>query len=205
MIKLYIARHAQVMSNLEGINFNNDINSELTSVGKKQANKLAKRLSGIRFDKFIISESRRTYETLFPLLKIQKVSFRRDSRINEANFGIFNNLSLKEVAEKYPKIYKKRILDKYNFKIPGGESFKDVALRWESFFGSLEKNFKRTKKLNSQNVLIITHATPLKVLLIRFLGYTVKEADKIKFKNASLSIFNLNKGRLKPHIINDSS
>jgi len=202
-MKIYLVRHAQTKSNLEERACKNQKEEGLTREGEKQAKILVKKLSKIKFDKIFISEAKRSFETILPLIKLKKdILVRRDKHLNECNFGIFGGLSLKRAEKKYPGIFKKRWKDKWNIAIPRGESYKDLAFRLESFF----KNLKReSKKSQLKNVLIITHATPIKVFLIKYLGFSVEKAESIYFENTSVSIFDFRNEKIKPIKINDYS
>lgn len=201
-MRVFLIRHAQVEANLKGVDFNDEKNSNLTPEGKRQAEKLAKRLIKFKIDKIFVSESKRTYQTILPLIELKPIPVEINPGLNEANFGIFSGLTFKEAKEKYPKIYEKRLKDKWNFKIPKGESFKGVDERLKSFFNDLKKE---TKKNQIKNFLIVTHATVLKVFLIYYLKYSIEKADLIHFRNTSISFFNFKKGKFKPIKINDFS
>jgi len=202
-IKIYIIRHAETESNLKYLVYDNHQKEGLTREGKKQAKKLAKRLSKVETDKIFISEAKRTYETILPLIRLKKdTPIKKDKRLNECKFGIFSGLSLEEAEKKYPKIFKMREKNKWSFSIPKGESYKDVGLRLESFLGDLKKE---SKKSQLRNVLIVTHATPIKVFLIKYLGFSVKKVETIYFKNTSVSIFDFQNEKIKPIKINDYS
>lgn len=201
-MQLYLVRHAQTISNLKEINFNGKEDIPLTREGCHQSKRLAQELMHFRIDKIFISESKRSCQTLLPFLELNPITPQRDRRLNEADFGIFSGLTLREAKKKYPKVYQRRLKDKYNVCVPQGESYKDVAMRLDSFFKDLRKIAKRQK---FQNVLIITHATPLKVFLIHFLGYSIEEADSFYFENASISIFDFGNRGVKPIVIGESS
>jgi len=200
-MKIYIVRHAQTKSNLKEIACENQKKEGLTKEGKEQAKKLAEKLNKVKFDKIFISETRRTYETILPLLKFKKdIPLKKDKRLDECKFGIFSGLTLEEAEKKYPKIFRKRQKDKWNFKIPQGESFKDVALRLESFLKDLKKE---ARKFPLKNILIVTHATPIKVFLIKYSGFRVEKVESIYFKNAAVSIFDFQNEKIKPIQINE--
>jgi len=201
-MKIYLVRHARVPSNLRNIAYNNQENEALTKEGEKQAKKLAKRLTQINLDKIFISESKRAYQTILPFLRIKSIPFERDWRLNDCKYGIFGGLTIEEAKKKYPDIFEKRRRDKWNISIPKGESFKDLAIRLDSFLNDLKKE---VKKFNLENILLITHATNLKVFLIRYLGFSVEKADSIYFENTSISIFDFRGEKIKPIIINDFS
>lgn len=200
MLRIYLVRHAQVAANLKGINFNDKADLPLTQKGRVQGEKLAKRLMKLGIDKIFISETKRSFQTITPLLKLKAIPFGKDPRLNEANFGIFSGLTLKEAEERYPRIYKERLKNKWNYKIPKGESFKDVAERFKSFLKDLQKV---AKKERIENTLIMTHATVLKVFLIKYLKFSIEEADSIHFENASISVFDIKEKKIKPIVVND--
>jgi len=200
-MKIYFIRHAQVGSNLKNIAYNKK-NEDLTKEGKKQAEKLAKKLIRLNIDKIFISKSKRAYQTILPLLKLQSISVKKDKRLDDCKYGIFSGLTLKEAKGKHPKIFKKRWEDKWNIPIPKGESFKDVAERLCSFFKNLERE---AKKFQFENIVIVTHATNLKVFLIQYLKFNIKKADSVQFKNTSISIFEFKNNNIKTEVINDFS
>lgn len=200
-MKIYIIRHAQTESNLKEIACKTQKEEGLTKKGKEQAKKLAENLKKVRFNKIFISEAKRTYETILPLLKLKKnIPIKKDKRLNECEFGVFSGLTLKEAKRKYPNIFRARQKDQWNVPIPKGESYKDVALRLEAFL----KDFKKdVKKYKFKNILIVTHATPLKVFLIKYLCFSIKKVESIYFENALVSIFDFQNGKIKPIIINN--
>ena len=198
-MKIYLVRHAELASNSKNIAYNNQENEALTRGGEKQAKKLAQRLNQFNLDKIFISESKRTYQTILPLLRIKSIPLKKDKRLNDCRYGIFGGLTVQGAKKKYPDIFQKRQKDKYNIPIPQGESFKDVAIRLDSFLNDL----KNEDTLES--VLLITHATNLKVFLIKYLGFSIKRVDSIHFKNTSISIFDFSGKKFKPIMINDSS
>jgi len=51
----------------------------------------------------------------------------------------------------------------------------------------------------------VTHAANLEAFLIKYLGFSVRRLNSIYFKNASLSIFDFKKGKIKPIKITDYS
>lgn len=202
-LKVYLIRHAEIESNLRSLAYDNKQKEGLTREGKKQAKKLARKLNKVKIDKIFISEAQRTYETISPLTRLKKgIPIKKDKRLNECKFGIFSGLSSEEAKKKYPKIFKAREKNKWSFSIPKGESYKDVVLRLESFLRDLKKE---SKKSQFRNVLIVTHATPIKVFLIKYLGFNIKKVDSIYFKNTSISVFDFQNENIKPIKINDCS
>lgn len=202
-MRIYFIRHAESKFNLGGIACNNKERNTLTKKGREQAKKIAKDLSKITIDKIFVSEAKRAHETIAPLLKIEKnIPVTIDKRLNECNFGIFGGLPFKSVGKKYPEIFKRREKDLWKIPYPDGESFKDVFLRFESFLKDLKKEAKRSRL---KHVVIVSHATPLKVFLVKHAGFSLKKVESTFFRNAKFSIFEFQKERIIPLKINSSS
>lgn len=199
-MRIYFIRHAESKFNLNGIACNDGENNRLTKKGREQAKRIAKDLIKIKIDKIFVSEAKRSYETILPLIKVKKdIPVMIDKRLNECDFGIFGGLSFKTTKKRYPEIFKARKKNLWKISYPGGESFRDVFLRFESFLKALKKD---TKKSRLENVIIVSHATPLKVFLVKYLGFSLKKVESTFFRNARFSIFNFVKGKIKPIKIN---
>jgi len=202
-MRIYFIRHAESKFNLDGIACNDKEKNRLTEKGRKQAIKIAKDLSGIKIDKIFVSEAKRAYETILPLIKIKEdIPIGIDKRLNECNFGIFGGLSFEVAEKKYPEIFNAREKDLWKIPYPKGESFRDVFLRFESFLKDLKKNAKKSRL---EHVVIVSHATPLKVFLVKHSNFSLKEVESTFFRNARFSIFDFRKGRITPLRINSNS
>ena len=202
-MRIYFIRHAESKFNLDGIACNNKEKNKLTKKGREQAKKIAKDLSKIKIDKIFISEAKRAYETILPLIKIKKdVPLAIDKRLNECDFGIFGGLSFKGAGKKYPEIFNARKKDLWKIPYPRGESFRDVFLRFESFLKDLKRDAKKSRL---ERVVIVSHATPLKVFLLKHSTFSLKKVESTFFKNARFSIFDFEKGKIKPIKINSKS
>lgn len=142
-MRIYLVRHAhaQTRANLNKIMVYTDEKGKgLTKKGKEEAKKLAKKLNKIKIDKIFISEAKRTYETILPLLKFNKgITIKKDKRLNEFKYGIFKGLTLQEAEKRHPKIFRERSKNKWDIPIPRGESLKKIADRFGSFLKDLEK------------------------------------------------------------------
>ena len=202
-MRIYFIRHAESKFNLNKVACNDQENNRLTKKGKEQAKQLAKEFVKVKIDKIFISEAKRAYETILPLAKDRKdIPVKIDKRLNECNFGIFGGLSFKTAEKKYPGIFKAIKKDLWKIPVPEGESYRDVFLRVESFLKDLKKD---ARKLQLKHVIIVSHATPLKVLLVKYSGFSLGKVELIFFKNARVSIFDLQKRIIRSAKINSKS
>lgn len=143
MIKLTVIRHAQSLGNVKGIiddnsNPKNDKNG-LSNEGKLDAEKIAKKLEGKRFDVVIVSPLKRAIETLEPYLKNKDLKVIKSDLIIERNAGVFVGKpkpSLKEYC------LKNNITDRVNFRPENGESIKDVYKRAKKFLDYIKNSFE---------------------------------------------------------------
>ena len=115
------------------------------------------------------------------------------------NYGVFEGLTWEEAKEKCPEIYKERLQNVYDHKVPKGESFKELWQRVHKKILEIERKYPKG------NILIVGHGGAKIVMLMNFLNKTFDEVRKDKIKNASLTIFNIEKGKVEFRTINDGS
>lgn len=205
-MKIYLVRHAhaKTRANMEGIVvYDNQKSKGLTEKGKKQAKKLAEKFAELKIDKIFVSEARRTYETILPLIKLEKtIPVEKNKNLNECEFGIFSGLTAEEAEKKYPKIFTETQKDKWSTSIPKGESLKDAAVRLDFFLKNLEKE---AEKSQLKNILLVTHYTIVQTFLIKYGAIRAEKINLAYFGNTSVSVFNFKNGLIKPLKINDCS
>ncbi|CAF3034335.1 unnamed protein product [Rotaria sp. Silwood2] len=91
--------------------------------------------------------------------------------LNGVNAGIFEGLTYREVAERYPKEFAARDQSKYYYRYPGGESYHDLVARLEPVIMELE---------SAENVLVITHQAVARCILAYFLDKDPERLPYIK-------------------------
>lgn len=141
---IVFTRHGKSEGNEKEV-YHGRLDLPLTSEGKKEAIKAANLIENIHFDEVYISSLERARETA----KLFGLSGKSDDRILERNFGIFENLSYDEILKAYPKEAQKWNNDFVNYRIPQGESLKDVYKRTKAFIKDMS--------LKKGKVLVVTH------------------------------------------------
>jgi broad specificity phosphatase PhoE len=170
-----------------------DADFRLTANGREQAERAGRGLDAYGpFDVLFVSPYRRTRETAEILgagLK-HRPPLIVEERIREREFGILENLTRFGVRQKFPEeVERKRLVGKYYYRPPGGESYPDVNLRLHSFLGTLVREHA------GRRVLVVTHSVV--VLLFRRLLERMEEKEVLELdrqdevKNASLLIYDL--------------
>ncbi len=124
----------------------------LTKRGRNQAKITAQYLreNFCPFDAFYSSHYLRARETLSIMYPEAEVL--EDSRLREANRGIWHTMTPEEIAKNFPhEIERKEKYGLYDYKPFGGEDWPDIEMRIHSFLNTLNCYHE------GENVLVIVH------------------------------------------------
>jgi len=186
---IIIVRHGQtfwnVLKKLQGHK-----NSKLTAKGKKQALRVAKFLNRRieNYEKFKIYSSpikrvidyTNVINTNLVNKKIKKKIIYSDY-LKEHNFGKWEGKSIKEIKKKFPAEFQNREDDKWNFRVPNGESY--------SILNERIKKFLRKKIIRNEKYIIFTHEMVSKVLRGILLNLKKEKTMKLKHNSDYLFIY----------------
>jgi probable phosphoglycerate mutase len=164
----------------------------LTQEGERQAREAGEYLREAygRFDAAYISPYRRTRDTAdFATAPLDPPPVKvMEERLRERDFGLIESLTRHGFMTLHPAEWeRRRLVGKYYYRPPGGESYPDVSLRVHSFLGTLVREHA------GQRVLVVTHSVV--VLAFRRLIERLGEEEVLALdrsdepKNASLSIY----------------
>lgn len=154
---IVFVRHGKTEINEKG-RYGGFIDTPLSLSGIEEVKTTAKFIQGKDFESIYISPLKRALQTA----EILGVNGKSDQRIKEMNFGIFEGLNYQEILKKYPKEAQKWAKDYINYRIPCGESLKDVYERVSDFLLDISKN--------EGIVLIVTHEGVIKCALCSIFG-----------------------------------
>mmetsp|Transcript_24070 Transcript_24070/g.37151 ORF Transcript_24070/g.37151 Transcript_24070/m.37151 type:complete len:333 (+) Transcript_24070:116-1114(+) len=170
----------------------------LTAKGKQQAQDAGKRIRDVVGEDgklvFYFSPYERTRQTLDTITNyVQEesiISIREEPRISEQQFGNFQNvqevINAKSERHRFGRFY---------YRFPSGEAGLDVYSRVSSFISTLVRDCHQYKHnnydLENMNVVIITHGLTLRLFLMRWFQFSVKEFEQSENPgNAELTILN---------------
>jgi broad specificity phosphatase PhoE len=171
--RIFIARHGQAENNVLGI-ISSDPNRphHLTEIGRKQAEEVGARLISEKIDLIYVSPFVRTQETakiIATKIGLSEDKIITDIRLHEVYTG---ELDGKSDAE-YQKFFGSRE-EKFDKTPPGGENHTDAKRRMtECLYDVYEKN-------PGKNILIVSHNTPLWLMVSGSLGYTPQQAVELR-------------------------
>ncbi len=156
-------------------------NSPLTEKGRDQAKLIGKRLSGSIPDYFYSSDLGRARETAGEIsLFINKEPVLLEE-MRERAFGIFEGENFEELKDKYPEVWGKHRNGGLDYKIPEGESKKDVMLKVDKVLRDLGE------KHPNSTVAIVTHGGTISYFLQYILGFPSESSKKFPVKNCSIN------------------
>lgn len=179
-MKLFVARHGEtdwnIMKKICGIS-----ESDLTENGWKQAEELAKRLleeqdvNQIRH--ILVSPQRRAQQTASPIAAALGIKPVIRENLHEISFGVFEGKSWEDLQ--YAKAKEEPFC-----RFPEGESMLMVAQRIYN-----ELDYIRTAY--SENLLIVTHGSAMRILDTYFNDLTLADLGKLKVKNCEVREYTL--------------
>jgi broad specificity phosphatase PhoE len=196
-MKIFLIRHGE--TGWKKIGFLSYTDIGLSEKGLCQTKKIAQKLENENIDAIYSSPLKRCRQTAKEIAKKLGLKILIAPELREVNFGIFEGLSLEEAERKYPDLFLKRLKDKWNFKIPKGESYKEAAARVLKFLKKISKSKK------NKNIVLVTHVTIIKILLKLFSNLSMEEIDKIHFLPTSVTILEKKGKKFQFSKINDYS
>ncbi len=161
--RLFLIRHGQV-EGFETRRYNGQGNVPLTDQGRQQLDAVAERLKGVPLDAVWSSDLDRCRYGAEKLAAARglPVDYREDLR--ELHAGDWEGLTWDELRRLYPVEWQARLDDIVHYRIPGGESFLDAALR-------VRRELTRLlAALPGKNVALVAHGGVNRIILLDALG-----------------------------------
>jgi broad specificity phosphatase PhoE/ribonuclease HI len=152
----------------------------LTDNGVAQARAAARALKGRDLDVVITSPLVRCRDTAAEVAAATGAEIRVEDGFRETDFGAWEGLTFADAAQRWPAEMKSWLADPA-FAPPGGESFASVARRVRTALDKLKVRHRH------QTVLVVSHVTPIKVLVRDALGAPLTSLFRMSLDVASLS------------------
>ena len=205
MNKLVLLRHGQSQWNLEN-RFTGWKNVPLSEKGKKEAINagLLLKKNNIHIDKVFSSVLERANHTAEIALRSAqfehlfqngKLTYEKDQRLNERDYGDLVGLNKTETANKFGKDQVHIWRRSYDTPPPNGESLKDVVDRVGPYF---EKTIDPLIKKN-KNILIAAHGNSIRAIMIKIGMYQPEEIASIELPTGSPLCLDYENNKLKKY------
>lgn len=164
---IYVARHGEAEGNREG-RFLGHVNPPLTETGRQQARRAGDALKRLGIERILASDLLRAHTTALIIGEELGLPVHTTPLLREVNHGVIDGWMAADIAAS--EHGRAREADRYNYRPPEGESYKDIESRILSTLSPPPEC----------PTLLVTHLGPMRVLLHRLCGYAEAEAAGAK-------------------------
>ncbi|UOY03095.1 bifunctional RNase H/acid phosphatase [Blastococcus sp. PRF04-17] len=171
----------------------------LSLTGRAEAGAAAARAAELGIEVVVASPLRRTRETAEIVAASLALPVQFDEDLVELDFGRLEGLTFEEAAARHP-LAARRFMTDVSLAAPGGESIADVSARvTRARQRILTEHAGRT-------VLVVSHVTPIKLLLAAGLDVADQVVHRVFLDAASLSTVTWSSdGRASVRLVNDTA
>jgi broad specificity phosphatase PhoE len=162
--RLVLWRHGRTHWNVEG-RAQGTTDVPLDDVGRRQARDAAARLASLRPRFLWSSPLSRAADTAAELAALTGLEVRRDVRLQEINTGERQGLTLDELRERLPSVYRAFMAGQELPRAKGGEIEPEVADRVAAAMTEATEQLRR-----GEVGVLVSHGVAIRVGLCRFLG-----------------------------------
>lgn len=179
--RLYLVRHGQVADgHTDRYHGHNDV--DLSPTGIRQCEALAAYLQDVPLAGLYASDLTRTRQGADIIGQGRGLEVQTIPAFREINFGIWEGLTFQEIMARYPEELQQRFADLANYRIPGGESLRDLQARVLPALQDLRHRHE------GQNFLIVAHAGINRVILAHALELDLQYIFRLDQAYANLNI-----------------
>ena len=179
--RLYLVRHGQVADgHTDRYHGQNDV--ALSPTGIRQCEALAAYLQDVPFAGIYSSDLERTRLGAEIIGRGRGLTVQPLPEFREIHFGIWEGLTFQEIMDRYPEELRRRFDDLANYRIPGGESLKDLEAR------ALPKLAELRQRHDGQSFLLVAHAGINRVILSKAMNLDLNYIFRLDQAYAGLNI-----------------
>lgn len=180
MTEVIFVRHGESIMNKEKL-FCGWTDSELTERGKDQAMEAARKLTNEKIDLMVSSDLKRCLDTARIINNNRNSSILIETGLRELNFGGWEGLSYNEIKKRYPKEAQCWENDHINYKVPMGESLKEMYKRANDSFEKI------IKENTGKAILIVSHSGIIRGILSKQICGDIQGYWKFKLINCGIT------------------
>ena len=180
--RIFLVRHGATVLTAED-RFAGSTNVQLSDEGRGQASRLAERLRPAKINAVYASPLDRTMETARILAAPHGLEVKPCDGMREISHGHWEEMTRKEVDQKYPQEAAEWEKDPYTFAPSGGESGLAVTAR------ALPALMEILRAHTNQKILVVSHKATIRLLLSSLLGFDPRRyRDNLDQSPAALNI-----------------
>jgi broad specificity phosphatase PhoE len=198
--RVFMVRHGATVLTAED-RFAGATDVALSEEGRRQTRRLAERLSGEKIAAVFSSPLGRTVETAQILAAPHQLEVQLREGLREISHGRWEQLTRREVEERFPEEAAEWEKDPYTFAPADGESGLMVTAR------ALPVLIQLVREHPGRNILVVSHKATIRLLLSSLLGFDPRRyRDSLDQKPAALNIVDFrDTTRSRLTLFNDTS
>ncbi|HVA50173.1 MAG TPA: histidine phosphatase family protein [Pirellulales bacterium] len=177
---LYCVRHGESTFNVEGRLQGQSNEPRLSPLGLKHAQALLAALGQLEIDAIYSSPLARARETAQPLADALRLPIEYDDRLKEIDIGVFQGTLAAELSDRFPEEAARWRSQDPDYRIPGGESRRDLMQRAEAAFEAIHA-------AGHAQVAVVAHGGVLAAALKALIGVPA-ERNPFMLYNGSISM-----------------
>lgn len=185
MLELILVRHGETDSNVKGT-YLGWTDMELNEKGIKQAKMAKEKLKDTKIDAVFCSPLKRAKRTADIINENFGLDIIPCEGLKERNFGTWDDLTFKEISQKYPEECELYLKDWINYCIKDGESAMQAYQRIVRFIKDLIDRY------NNDVILIVTHLGCIRNILTYTLGMGIEGSWHFRVDNAGITRIQIN-------------
>jgi probable phosphoglycerate mutase len=199
MALFYFVRHGEATWNAEArLCGRTDV--PLSEVGRRQAARLAERLSKLPLKAIYTSPLERARATARFIADAARIEPTVEERLVELDYGAWEGLTYEEIKQGHAAAYRAWVADPGEVAPPEGESGRQVVARVAPFLELLAARHPRG------TVVVVSHRTVCRLIVCHVLGLPLGEyRRRLAMDNAALNILEWAETGWRLLVLNDTS
>jgi len=195
---IYLIRHGESVANTEGIYQGQTYDTDLSSLGRKQACALAERLEQEPIARLVASPLKRTRQTAETIAnRHQGLVIECEPKIMETNHGAWEGRHIEDIIVHWPHEYRTWQERPSQVLFPAGEAFADTYSRTLAWWDGVTQEACGL-------IVVVTHDNIIRALLVGTLGQRIDEMWGYVLQPAAITKVTVIDGEARVNVINDT-
>lgn len=199
MTEIYLIRHTQAEGNRYRM-MQGSWDGEVTKLGIRQADALARRFAEVPLDAVYSSDLTRAVLTAEAAACGHCLPVLRREALRELNIGPWEQQFLGNLSHEVPDLTNRFLFDSENWAVPGAETFSQVRER------ALAELTRIAEENNGKTIAVVSHGVAIRCILSGITGIPLSDTERLPIcKNTAVTKLLWENGQFRIDFLNDDS
>lgn len=198
MLRVFLVRHGETYWNQERRIQGGNSNTELSEMGRKQAESLAHRLKGENIVAIYSSPLQRALDTAQAIAQFHSVGVTVETELRELEVGELEGLPLSSLSNTFDQFLLEWRQGDGTVKVPGGESLADLAERAWAVIQRLMHRY------DDGGVVVVSHYFAILTIICQALGMPLSHMRRLRANVGGVSILDFEDKKPRLVVLNDT-